>query len=90
VRPEGAIAALGAAIAEICVSMCSFSAISAVATSTTATGSGARKDRRRQPIEGARARSAAHKRPHAENKQPGHLQARAGRRNSSLAKPPPS
>jgi hypothetical protein len=40
-------------------------------------------------MEGARARSAVHERPHAKNKQPGHLQAHAGRRNSSVAKPPP-
>jgi hypothetical protein len=57
---------------------------------TTATGSGACTDRRRHPVEGARARPAAHKCPNTENKQPGHLQARAACQNSSLTKPPPS
>jgi hypothetical protein len=89
-RPQGAVADPGAATAETCVSMCRFSVISAVATPTAATGPGARTDRRRQPVEGARARFAAHKRPHAENKQPGRLQARGACQNSSLAKPPPS
>jgi hypothetical protein len=71
----GAVAAPGAATAKICVSMCRFSAISAVATLTAATGSGARTDRRRHPVEGARGSPAAHKRPHAKKKQHGHLQA---------------
>jgi hypothetical protein len=77
-----AVVALGAATAEIFVSICRFSAISAVATPTAAKGPSARTDRCRHPEEGARARPAAHKRPHAENKQPGHLQARAACQNS--------
>jgi hypothetical protein len=80
----------GAATAEICVSMCRFSAISAVATPMAATKPSERTDRRRHPVEGARASPAAHESPQGENKQPGHLQARAACQNSSLAKPPPS